>query len=130
MLARLSSSEYKRILKRFQERQIAARLKFFASFSLFKGWKPEDVSVCIIGLKYELFPAGAVIYKAGEPAETVFFVIRGEVSVGLEWSLHQESETEKNVAMFGKACVCSACRKERGQLNKHYLAAKSARVDE
>ena len=111
VLARLSSSEYKRILKRFQERQIAARLKFFASFSLFKGWKPEDVSVCIIGLKYELFPAGAVSYKAGEPAETVFFVIRGEVSVGLELEFARqtkESATEKNVAMFGKAKRSSA----------------------
>ena len=53
-----------------------------------------------------------------------------KVTVKQRWACRLVKDITHDSILAGQECVCSECRKEHEQLNKHYLAAKSASVDE
>ena len=53
-----------------------------------------------------------------------------KVTVKRRWACRLVKDITRDFILAGQECVCSECRKEHEQLNKHYLAAKSASVDE
>jgi hypothetical protein len=53
-----------------------------------------------------------------------------EVTVKQRWACRLVKDITHDFILAGQECVCSECRKEHDQLNKHYLAAKSAGVNE
>ena len=55
---------------------------------------------------------------------------KDNVTVKQRWAIRLVKDITRDSILAGQECVCSECRKEHEQLNKHYLAAKSASVDE
>jgi hypothetical protein len=55
---------------------------------------------------------------------------KDKVTVKKRWACRLVKDITRDFILAGQECVCSECRKEHDQLNKHYLAAKSAGVHE
>ena len=55
---------------------------------------------------------------------------KDKVTVKQRWACRLVKDITHDFILAGQECVCSECRKEHDQLNKHYLAAKSAGVNE
>jgi len=53
-----------------------------------------------------------------------------KVTVKQRWACRLVKDITHDSILAGQECVCSECRKEHDQLNQHYLAAKSAGVNE
>jgi hypothetical protein len=53
-----------------------------------------------------------------------------KVTVKQRWAFRLVKGVFFDSILAGQECVCSECRKEHGQVNKHYLAAKSANANE
>ena len=55
---------------------------------------------------------------------------KDNVTVKQRWAIRLVKDITRDSILAGQECVCSECRKEHDQLNQHYLAAKSAGVNE
>ena len=55
---------------------------------------------------------------------------KDKVTVKQRWAIRLVKDITRDFTLAGQECVCSECRKEHEQLNKRYLAAKSAGVHE
>jgi hypothetical protein len=53
-----------------------------------------------------------------------------KVTVKQRWAFRLVKGVFFDSILAGQECVCSECRKEHDQVNKHYLAAKSANANE
>ncbi len=80
---------------------------FFWSPSRLKAWKK-------LGLGVEM-PCALQGWKHKE-----------KVTVKQRWAFRLVKGVFFDSILAGQECVCSECRKEHDQVNKHYLAAKSA----
>jgi hypothetical protein len=55
---------------------------------------------------------------------------KDKVTVKQRWACRLVKDITHDFILAGQECVCSECRKEHDQVNKHYLAAKSANANE
>ena len=112
-LATLSSSELGTIQQAWAQHQTLEKVAFFRSLPMFAGWSKSLLAKLCIYVKEKRFTRNQLIYREGDPAAEVFFLVSGEVLVTAKLEFPSNEPISRSLsprkgrtpALQGKVCV-------------------------
>ncbi|KAK3599652.1 hypothetical protein CHS0354_029115 [Potamilus streckersoni] len=79
---------FNRSMKTKQEKEYAERKDFIESCPLFQNWSSKFKHLLEMSIRKEEYPFGTCIVRQGEPADGLYFIIKGQAKVLAEPSQH------------------------------------------
>lgn len=112
-LATLSSSELGTVQQAFAQHQTLEKVAFFRSLPMFAGWSKSLLAKLCVYVKANRFTRNQFIYREGDPAVDVFFLVSGEVLVTAKLEFPANEPISRSLsprkgrspALQGKVCV-------------------------
>jgi CRP-like cAMP-binding protein len=77
-----------------------AETAFLQKINLFQDLSPEEIEVVLSHTAPRDFPAGAVIIQEGEPGDSLFIMVSGEVEITKKLTMVLDEETPKERVMI------------------------------
>ena len=113
VLAILSGSELASIQQAFSQHKTQEKIAFFTSLQMFAGWSKSLLCKLCVYVKVNRFTRNQFIYREGDPALEVFFLVSGEVLITAKLKFPKNEpisrslspRKRRNSAVQGKVCM-------------------------
>ncbi|XP_014782896.1 cAMP-dependent protein kinase regulatory subunit isoform X1 [Octopus bimaculoides] len=85
---------YNRTVREVLNLEWQEKTQFVLRNPIFKEWSPKHRKQLVISLRKESYQFGAVIARQGQPVQNIYFILKGEVEVSMDLSLHKSQQPE------------------------------------
>lgn len=79
---------YDRTVREVLNLEWQEKTEFVQNNPLFSDWSSRHRKQLVISLRKESYQFGSVLAKQGQPVQNIFFVLRGEIEVSMDFTLH------------------------------------------
>lgn len=79
---------YNRTVREVLNLEWQEKTQFVQNNPLFSDWSSRHRKQLVISLRKESYQFGSVVAKQGQPIQNIYFVLRGEIEVSMDFSLH------------------------------------------
>ncbi|GAB1600209.1 cGMP-dependent protein kinase egl-4-like [Argonauta hians] len=118
---------YNRTVSEVLNQEWQEKTQFVLNNPIFKDWSPKHRKQLVISLRKESYQFGTLISRQGQPAQHIYFILKGEVEISMDLFLHKSqnpelwTEIETN---FAELIPSSRLKKANKHKRKHYSRTK------